>query len=131
MEPAKSEAVQQEAPMEVDTPDTTAKEEKTEPVEEEMEVEEIKIISEPATTEPEKTEPEPVTATEEEVGFFTMVVAFSYGLNFRWLLLRRRQSKRLLTCPKRLKKKRQSRRSENPSWKSRLMTITNLDRLIS
>lgn len=105
VEPAKSEAVVQEAPMEVDTPDTTAKEEKTEPVEEEMEVEEIKIISEPATTEPEKTEPEPVTETEEEVGFFYDVGCFFLRFEFQVVIIEKETVKAAPDVPKKTQEK--------------------------
>lgn len=75
VEAAKSEVVEQEAPMEVDTPDTSAKEENVEPVEENMDDEDVKIIHESAPAEPEKAEPEPVAA-KEEVIIYCHFVAF-------------------------------------------------------
>jgi hypothetical protein len=117
--------------MEVDTPDTPAKEENTALAEDEMEVEEVKIIGESAPTEPEKAEPESDLPPKEEVIFVcVMLLNIADGFYSRWSS-RRNRSRLPQTCPRRHMRKRQLRRNENRSWKSRLMTITNLVRSTS
>jgi hypothetical protein len=128
VEASTSAEVEPVAAMEVDTPDTPTKEENAESAEDEMEVEEVKIIGESAPTEAEKTEPESDSAPKEEVIFdCVMLMIFADRFYSRWLS-RRSRSRLPQTCPRRHRRKRQLRRNENRSWKSRLMTITNLVR---